>query len=102
MRFLLPLSLFLAAAGCSFPVDQTSADSPFAIRDAYFVAHGMAQGYSRQPHADPKVLAELSRLDAQASDAVRNMDSSYGTADASARAVAALTEYAAKQADGQP
>jgi hypothetical protein len=102
MRFLLPLSLFLAAAGCSFQADEMSADSPLAIRDAYLMAHGMAQGYSRQPHADPKVLAELSRLDAQAFAAVRNMDNSYGNADASARAVAALTEYAAKQADGQP
>jgi hypothetical protein len=41
-------------------------------------------------------------LDAQAFAAVRTMGSSNGNADASARAVAALTEYAARQADGQP
>ena len=102
MRFLLPLSLFLAAAGCSFQADEISLDSPMAIRDAYWVAHGMAEGYSRDRHADPKVLAELARLDEQASAAVRNMDSSAGNAGASARAVAALTDYAARQADGAP
>jgi hypothetical protein len=76
--------------------DMTPGSSPSAIRDAYLIAHGMAEGYSGEPQADPAVLAELARLDAEAAAAVRTMDGN-GSPDDSARAVAALTDYAARQ-----
>jgi hypothetical protein len=83
-------------AACSFIDNPAPGSSPSAIRDAYLIAHGMAEGYSAQAQADPQVLAELARLDAQAAAAVRGMGGN-GSPDESARAVAALTDYAARQ-----
>jgi len=96
MRLLLVASLCCVAASCSFSEDGVSSGSPSAIRDAYLIAHGMAEGYRDQVHADPQVLAELARLDAEAAAAVHDMDGN-GSPDQSARAVAALTDYAARQ-----
>jgi hypothetical protein len=96
MRFLPILSLSCVAASCSLMNDSSMSGSPSAIRDAYLIAHGMAESYREQPRADPQVRAELSRLDAQAAAAVRGMDGN-GSPDESARAVAALTDYAARQ-----
>jgi hypothetical protein len=85
-----------AMSACTLSDDPAMGSNPSAIRDAYLIAHGMAVGYSDQPHADPKVSAELARLDAEAAAAVRGMEGT-GSADDSARAVAALTDYAARQ-----
>ncbi len=96
MRVVPILCLAGAIAACSMMDDMTPGSSPSAIRDAYLIAHGMAEGYSGEPQADPAVLAELARLDAEAAAAVRTMDGN-GSPDDSARAVAALTDYAARQ-----
>jgi len=67
-----------------------------AIVDAYLIAHGMAESYGDAPGADPAVTAQLSVLDQKASAAVRALASAGGgNEDASSRAVAALTDYAA-------
>jgi len=96
MRLLPILCLAGVIAACSIMNDLVPGTSPSAIRDAYLIAHGMAQGYSDEPQADPAVLAELARLDAEAAAAVRTMGGD-GSPDDSARAVAALTDYAARQ-----
>ncbi len=96
MRLLTLISLCGALSACSAMDDAAPGSNPSAIRDAYLIAHGMAQGYKDQAHADPQVSAELSRLDARAAAAVRGMDGT-GSSDDSARAVAALTDYAARQ-----
>jgi len=81
----------------------TDRHSPAAIRDAYLIAHGMAQGYSERPDADPGVLAELRRLDRQAASAVGALvERGDGSSDDTARAVAALTDYAASQTPASP
>ena len=96
MRLLLVACLCAAAFGCSFEDEAVPGSSPASIRDAYLIAHGMAEEYRDQLHADPKVAAELARLDSRAAAAVQTMDGS-GDAGDSARAVAALTEFAARQ-----
>jgi hypothetical protein len=96
MRLAKIVCLCGVVAACSALDDGPPGSNPSAIRDAYLIAHGMAEGYREQPHADPQVLAELSRLDARAAAAVRGMDGT-GSPDDSARAVAALTNYAARQ-----
>ena len=96
MRRLTVICLCGGVAACSPMDDGAPGSNPSAIRDAYLIAHGMAEGYQDQAHADPQVSAELSRLDAKAAAAVRSMDGS-GSPDDSARAVAALTDYAARQ-----
>ena len=96
MRRLTVICLCGGVAACSPMDDGAPGSNPSAIRDAYLIAHGMAEGYSGEPQADPAVLAELARLDAEAAAAVRTMDGN-GSPDDSARAVAALTDYAARQ-----
>jgi hypothetical protein len=96
MRLLVLASLCCVAASCSFGNEGVSGNSPAAIRDAYLIAHGMAERCRQDLHADPEVLAELSRLDAEAAAAVHDMEYN-GSSDQSARAVAALTDYAARQ-----
>lgn len=74
--------------------------SLYAVRDAYAIAHGMAFSYAGSDDAEPAVVAQLVRLDARALEAVRSMERSpQGAAQAreTADAVAALTEFAARQ-----
>ncbi len=74
--------------------------SLYAVRDAYAIAHGMAFSYAGSDDAEPAVVAELVRLDARALEAVRSMERSpQGAAQAreTADAVAALTDFAARQ-----
>jgi hypothetical protein len=68
-----------------------------ALLDAYLIAHGMARSYARSGHASPEVVAELARLDMRA----RQLASNPRTDESSTEeAVAALTNYAARQAGG--
>ncbi len=68
-----------------------------ALMDAYLIAHGMAGSYARSRHASPQVVAELARLDRRA----RSLASNPQTDESStAEAVAALSNYAARQSEG--
>jgi len=103
MRHFLTAVLLTAAAGCMLVPDEQPGRNPAAIRDAYLIAHGMAQGYSERPDADPDVLAELRRLDNQAASAVGALvERGDGSSDDTARAVAALSDYAARQTPASP
>jgi len=100
MRFLLAASLLSTAlfAACAWLPDQMVGHSPAAIRDAYLIDHGMAESYSERPDADPQVLAQLQTLDQHAAAAVGAMATTGSfNPDDTARAVAALTDYAAQQ-----
>jgi hypothetical protein len=93
-----PLAFLCAIAAACALVPQRSADqSPLAIMDAYLIAHGMVESYADQPDADPAVTAELARLDQKAAAAIRDLRGGGGGEDASERAVAALSDYAASQ-----
>ena len=92
-----PLAILCAvAAACALMPQQSTDQSPLAIMDAYLIAHGMVESYGNQPDADPAVAAELARLDHRAAIAIRQMDRT-GAGDEPARAVAALSDYAASQ-----
>ncbi len=94
-----PLAFLCAiAAACALMPARSADQSPLAIMDAYLIAHGMVESYADQPDADPAVTAELARLDEKAAAAIRDLrrDGSGGE-DASERAVAALSDYAASQ-----
>jgi hypothetical protein len=103
MRHFLTAVLLTAVAGCMMLPDEQPGHNPAAIRDAYLIAHGMAQGYSERPDADPEVMTELRRLDNQAASAVGALvERGDGSSDATARAVAALSDYAARQTPVSP
>jgi hypothetical protein len=69
-----------------------------AIYDAYLIAHGMALSYDEQSDADPAVTMELAKLDARAHRALVNLARAPdGDPGETARAVAALSDYAASQ-----
>jgi hypothetical protein len=100
----LPLVAFLCglAGSCAMTPDDGGTRQPLAILDAYLVAHGMAASYVANPEADPAVKAQLVTLDLKARDAVRTLTRSgqgFADEDATARAVSALTDYAASQTD---
>ena len=88
----------LLLSGCAALPWQGERHDPRAIFDAYLIAHGMVRSYEERIDADPAVTLELSRLDQRASlalgDLARAPDSD---SDDSARAVAALTDFAARQ-----
>jgi len=84
-------------AACALLPGSGDGANPVAITDAYLIAHGMARSYNDRPEADPAVAAQLARLDAEAGQAVEALTSARGgDAAASARAVAALTDFAAR------
>jgi molybdopterin biosynthesis enzyme MoaB len=90
----------LITGGCALTQDDGAARQPLAILDAYLVAHGMAASYVENPDADPAVKAQLVTLDLKARDAVRTLTHAgdgFADEDATARAVSALTDYAARQ-----
>ncbi len=102
MRVFLAL-LLVAMAACTILPDETADHDPAAIRDAYLIAHGMAKGYSERADADPTVMAQLRTLDRQAAAAVDALEDQHGgSPDETARAVAALTNYAAAQTPASP
>ncbi len=92
MRTTLLLSLLCAGCALSPSAQEDASLRPAALVDAYVVAHGMAISYASSPEANPDVVQQLARLDLQAQRAVRANDSG-----ATAEAIAALTEYAARQ-----
>ena len=92
MRTTIFLSLLCAGCALSPSEREDAALRPAALVDAYLVAHGMAFSYANSPDANPEVVLQLARLDLQAQKAVRAQDSG-----ASADAIAALTDYAARQ-----
>ena len=88
----------LLLTGCASLSWQAARHDPNAIFDAYLIAHGMVRSYEERVDAAPAVTLELQRLDVRARlalvDLARAPDSD---ADDSARAVAALTDFAARQ-----
>lgn len=103
-RLLAGLAMFLLPTACTQgPSAQPGfarAPSGLAVRDAYAIAHGMAFSYAGSDDADPAIVAQLVRLDANAMEAVHTMERAPpGSAQArqTAEAVAALTEFAARQ-----
>ena len=97
MRLALMATVFCTGCALSPDAQETAALRPVALLDAYLVAHGMAASYASSPSADPGVVLQLARLDLQAAAAVRTRNQ-----DATARAVAALTAYAASQTAANP
>lgn len=94
--------LCLVLSACSLGRESEDTPNKAAIADAYLIAHGMAVSYSLQLGADPTVTAQLARLDTQARRALLNDIGVRGGGvfrpsmdwDDSARAVAALSDYA--------
>jgi hypothetical protein len=86
-------------AGCALSADPAAtAERPMALMDAYLIAHGMAASYAGMPDADPAVVEQLARLDMRAEAAVQSMARRrHADLAATAQAVAALTDYAARQ-----
>ncbi len=94
------LACALLAGSCAMGPDERGTHTPVAMLDAYLVAHGMAASVVEDPDADPAVKAQLAALDSKARDAVRRLTASgegFADEDATARAVSALTDYAARQ-----
>jgi hypothetical protein len=90
------LSCLLLAA-CAL-VPNTGRHSARAIFDAYLIAHGMVKSYDERPDADPVIAQQLATLDVQASRALIGLAPGPNSdPEATARAVAALTDYAAQQ-----
>ncbi len=88
----------LALSGCATMSWQADGHDPRAIFDAYLIAHGMVHSYVERPDADPVVTLELTRLDHQARLALVTLARAPGSdLDDSARAVAALSDFAARQ-----
>lgn len=105
MRALLFAGLFGIAASCSLTRVADPGAEPQAILDAYLIAHGMAASTVQNPDVDPAVKAQLVLLDQRAHAAVRALtgaETGFADEEATARAVAALTEYAAKQTMAAP
>jgi hypothetical protein len=90
--------LCLLLSACATMGGDPDRHSPYAIYDAYLIAHGMAESYDERPDADPVVLRQLATLDMRAHRALIDLARAPdGNADATARAVAALSDYAARQ-----
>jgi hypothetical protein len=107
MRAFFPCNLAKMAAACAMltacaaasPWQQAEADRrPEALLDAYLIAHGMAASYAESPGANRAVVAQLRSLDMKAAQAIRELARPYPVnVEATAEAVAALTDYAARQ-----
>ncbi len=88
----------LMLSGCAVMPWQIDRHDPRAIFDAYLIAHGMVLSYEERSDADPTVTLQLSRLDQRARHALVDLARAPGSdLDPSARAVAALSDYAASQ-----
>ncbi len=84
-------------AACDAGGGVTQVSRPQVLLDSYLIAHGMATSYAENPDANLAVVQELARLDHRASDAVRALAHRGGDVSGTAEAVAALTDYAARQ-----
>jgi hypothetical protein len=90
--------LCLLLSACAIMRGDQDRHSPFAIYDAYLIAHGMAESYDERQDADPVVMKQLSTLDMRAHRALIDLARAPdGNADATARAVAALSDNDARQ-----
>ncbi len=91
-------SLCLLLSACAFLPGIGEQHDPHAIADAYLIAHGMAISYDERQDADPGVTVELGKLDMRARRALVDMvQMPDRDPDETARAVAALSNYAALQ-----
>jgi len=90
--------LCLLLTGCALLPAGGDRRNPMAIYDAYLIAHGMAISYDERLDADPAVSHELATLDARAHRALLDLARGQtGDPDQSARAVAALSDFASRQ-----
>ncbi len=75
-----------------------SRHSARAIYDAYLIAKGMVISYDERPDADPAISQQLATLDMRASQALVGLSQGPDSdPEATAAAVAALSDYAAQQ-----
>jgi hypothetical protein len=82
------------------PLSGSGDHNPRAVFDAYLIAHGMAKSYDERADADPAISQQLATLDARARGALVGLGPGPDhDPDATARAVAELTEYAARQTE---
>ncbi len=91
----------LCLSGCAAMPWRTDRHD-LAIFDAYLIAHGMVLSYEERPDADPEVTLALSGLDQRAHALVELARASGSDPDDSARAVAALSDYASRQTGRMP
>ena len=84
-------------AACDVNGGMQQVSRPQVLLDSYLMAHGMATSYAENPDANLAVVQELARLDHRAADAVRALARRGGDLSGTAEAVAALTDYAARQ-----
>jgi hypothetical protein len=107
MRLTQPAAWAIVAIGCAAlngcagaPWQREAEDHrPEALLDAYLIAHGMAASYAESPGARPPVVLQLRTLDMKAAQSIRELARPYdANVEATAEAVAALTDYAARQA----
>ena len=87
-------------AGCAASPWQSGnvSHQPEAVLDAYLIAHGMAASYAQSDDARADVVMQLRSLDLKAAQSIRNLSRApSGNVEATAEAVAALTDYAARQ-----
>ncbi len=97
-----PITMLAACAllcACVSPWQkELAARRPEALLDAYQIAHGMAASYAESPGARPSVVLQLRTLDMNAQHSLRELATPYpANVEATAEAVAALTDYAARQ-----
>jgi hypothetical protein len=92
------LGCAVLAACAASPWREESVYRPEALLDAYLIAHGMATSYAESAEARPSVVLQLQALDMRAAQSIRDLGHAYpGNVEATAEAVAALTDYAARQ-----
>ncbi len=84
-------------AACDLSGGMGQVSRPQVLLDSYLIAHGMATSYAENPDANLAVVQELARLDHRAAEAVRALAHQGGDLSGTAEAVAALTDYAARQ-----
>ncbi len=104
-RWLLLAGLFGMAASCTLDRGGDPGTRLQALLDAYHIAHGMAASTVENPDVDPAVKMQLIRLDRRAYDAVAALtrgNDGFADEEATARAVSALTDYAARQTASSP
>jgi hypothetical protein len=91
-------TICLLLSACAFTPGAPFGHDPRAIADAYLIAHGMAISYDERQDADAGVTVELGKLDMRARRALVAMAQMPDhDPDETARAVAALSNYAALQ-----
>jgi len=91
-------------AGCAASPWQSGAitHQPEALLDAYLIAHGMATSYAQSDEARADVVMQLRSLDYKAAQSIRDLGRARsGNVEATVEAVAALTDYAARQSSQQ-